>query len=482
MEDNILASPSPEKEQNPAKPFDLEQADKAFFDAFLKSLRQLHFTESSIVKALQLSDLEFIRESEFPIYDLLLDKEKELHQLIRLFTLNLPLPNSEASTLFGKLYEPLCRIGVLTQVNGKIEALVDLHPCLGLYIATDHRFNCKVEELRVYYLGKDSYALGRGMPKKPVKKALDLCAGSGVHGILMAGIAENAVCADINPRAIAFIKFNARLNQIDNLQVCLSNLYEDIPQEKYDLILSNPPFVPDPTYNHYFNSTITGEKILQAIVEGLPTYLSEDGFCQIFTLLIHKNDHYISRIKQWLGQQMTILSYEDLNFRYSIKDYMLLHLSKYLNSESYSDRLQEWHLAAEKAGLTWVADGVLHFSRGHRESAVLDVNLDFELFDKYVNAYFEEPNIGPNTSLTLNPKVDGVSIQNLTEVPKHQVTFKEGLYTKVPITPEAYQLIIDNFQTSNKPGHLSQFNTSMDENDLMGTVERLVRLSVLLIE
>jgi len=277
---------------NPKIPFDLSRIDATFYSDFYNLLKRSSFNEDAVLESVNAEDFDKIHAEALPIYHCMLAENTPLNCLIKLFILNLSVKNGVAKHVFGDLFELLVCIGVLKEGAHHVTSEVDIYPCMGYFFSTDHRLNCNVGSLRVYYLGKDSYALARGIVRNPSENSLDLCAGSGVHGILASSFSKRVICAEINPRALNFINFNIRLNQVTNVIALASDLYLSLPAQKFDLILSNPPFIPDPTFNPYFDSSISGEKILKRIISGLPDFLSVNGLCQIFTLVIHAKEHY----------------------------------------------------------------------------------------------------------------------------------------------------------------------------------------------
>ena len=84
-------------------------------------------------------------------------------------------------------------------------------------------------------------------PGKPVKRAVDVCTGSGCLAILLAHqFADAKVDAiELSPDAMAVAKFNVAMHGLGKrVKLFHSDVFDAVPQVKYDLILSNPPYVP----------------------------------------------------------------------------------------------------------------------------------------------------------------------------------------------------------------------------------------------
>jgi ribosomal protein L3 glutamine methyltransferase len=80
----------------------------------------------------------------------------------------------------------------------------------------------------------------------PPAHVLDLCCGSGCIGIAAAVTFADAVVdlVDVDPRAVRLARRNAeRLGVGDRVRVHRSDLFDDLPDGRWDLILCNPPYV-----------------------------------------------------------------------------------------------------------------------------------------------------------------------------------------------------------------------------------------------
>ena len=80
---------------------------------------------------------------------------------------------------------------------------------------------------------------------KPGMKVLDLCTGS---GCIIVSIVHNVpevegTATDISKQALLVAKENAKLNQV-SVTFERSDLFEDVVENDFDVIVSNPPYIP----------------------------------------------------------------------------------------------------------------------------------------------------------------------------------------------------------------------------------------------
>lgn len=79
-------------------------------------------------------------------------------------------------------------------------------------------------------------------------KILDMCTGSGCIAIYIAKIFTNAKidAVDISKKALEVAKINLELHGCTNrINLICSDLFTNVPAQKYDVIISNPPYVDD---------------------------------------------------------------------------------------------------------------------------------------------------------------------------------------------------------------------------------------------
>jgi ribosomal protein L3 glutamine methyltransferase len=89
---------------------------------------------------------------------------------------------------------------------------------------------------------------GAAVPQSnPVTHAADVCTGSGCLAILLAHQFPKATvdAIELSPDALAVAKFNVALHRLAARVKCRrSDVFDAVPRAKYDLIISNPPYVP----------------------------------------------------------------------------------------------------------------------------------------------------------------------------------------------------------------------------------------------
>ena len=75
-------------------------------------------------------------------------------------------------------------------------------------------------------------------------KILDIGTGTGILAIMIAKLntKQHVFASDISPEALKVAKENALNHQV-NVEFIESNLFEHIPQQSFDLIVSNPPYI-----------------------------------------------------------------------------------------------------------------------------------------------------------------------------------------------------------------------------------------------
>jgi release factor glutamine methyltransferase len=129
-------------------------------------------------------------------------------------------------------------------------------------------------------------------PLTPGGRVLDLCTGSGVLAIAAARAgAAHVTAVDVSRRAVAAAWLNARLNGVA-VRALRGDLFEPVRGERFDLIVSNPPYIPsaddelpDRGPRRALDGGRNGRAFLDRICASARQYLSPGGA----VLLIHSS-------------------------------------------------------------------------------------------------------------------------------------------------------------------------------------------------
>ncbi|MBO1300018.1 MULTISPECIES: class I SAM-dependent methyltransferase [unclassified Enterococcus] len=107
----------------------------------------------------------------------------------------------------------------------------------------------------------------------PEGKILDVGCGYGPIGLSLAYASERFVeMVDINARAVDLAQGNAKRNQIKNVAIYQSNIYDEVAETDYAAIVSNPPIR-------------AGKKVVHEILTGAYARLRTGG---TLTIVIQK--------------------------------------------------------------------------------------------------------------------------------------------------------------------------------------------------
>jgi release factor glutamine methyltransferase len=141
----------------------------------------------------------------------------------------------------------------------------------------------------------DTWLLADALDDEPVlrgARVLDLCSGSGALAIRAAfGGAREVVAVDVSRRAVATIRLNAALNHV-RVRARRGDLFDAVAGERFDAIVSNPPYVPSPADElpargpqRAWEAGRDGRAVLDVICAGAPEHLRPGGV----VLLVHSS-------------------------------------------------------------------------------------------------------------------------------------------------------------------------------------------------
>ncbi|AZI14283.1 50S ribosomal protein L3 N(5)-glutamine methyltransferase [Avibacterium paragallinarum] len=155
-----------------------------------------------------------------------------------------------------------------------------------------------------------------GILKHPPKRIMDMCTGSGCIAIACAMQFPNAEvdAIDLSTDALDVAEINITHHNLnDRVFPIQSDLFFNIPLDKYDLIVANPPYVDQedldemPEEYHYepemaLGSGIDGLDITKRILKSAADYLTDDGIliCEVGNSMIHLIEQFPNVPFNWL--------------------------------------------------------------------------------------------------------------------------------------------------------------------------------------
>ncbi|MEM2117403.1 MAG: class I SAM-dependent methyltransferase [Candidatus Bathyarchaeia archaeon] len=137
----------------------------------------------------------------------------------------------------------------------------------------------------VYEPCEDSFLFAENLVVKKGDFVLDVGAGCGFLGIIAAEKASGVVAVDVNPYAVCCAKENAELNGVmDKMFFVRGDLFSPFkPNERFDLILFNAPYLPVEFSEGAFwierawAGGKSGRRVIDRFIREVPSYLRRDG-------------------------------------------------------------------------------------------------------------------------------------------------------------------------------------------------------------
>ncbi|WP_454300017.1 methyltransferase [Salana multivorans] len=138
-------------------------------------------------------------------------------------------------------------------------------------------------------IGGASRTLAQLTIRRPVERVLDLGTGCGIQALHAARHTRVVVATDVDERALAFTRFNAALNLSPSdgvVETRLGSMLEPVAGERFDLVVSNPPFVITPreagmTEYTYRDGGASGDDLVRDLVGSLGSVLTPGGVAQL---------------------------------------------------------------------------------------------------------------------------------------------------------------------------------------------------------
>ena len=191
--------------------------------------------------------------------------------------------------------------------SGQLIPLVDVHPYgepdTDWFIVSD--IGAPATPDHVLGLGGASLTLARITPRRDIGRAMDLGCGAGSQVLHAARHASRVVATDTNPRALRLTALTAALSGIAEEQVDLreGSLFAPVSDERFDLVVSNPPFVISPSHRFtYRDAGLPGDELSRLVVRGAAAHLAPGGMAAVLGNWLHvEGEDWRERVAEWVS-------------------------------------------------------------------------------------------------------------------------------------------------------------------------------------
>jgi hypothetical protein len=238
--------------------------------------------------------------------------------LARLFVLGLPCEVADTAMAFPTLeLDGAIQLGLVRLGESDCAALVDLRPYsftdswgeAEWWIASDLgelALGVALPEDHVLGVGGASLTLAGLQFGQPSALTLDLGTGCGIQAMHASRFSGLVIATDISRRALDYTSFNAALNGIRNIEVRPGSMFEPLKGDRFDFIVTNPPFVVTPriagvpTYE-YRDGGRVGDAIVAEVIAGAAAHLNPGGVAQLLGNWEYRSDQDgLERIGSWI--------------------------------------------------------------------------------------------------------------------------------------------------------------------------------------
>ena len=230
-----------------------------------------------------------------------------LNTLVRWFWLDSAVDVVEArGDIPDAVLDCFLRSGMLANEEGRFVPRVRISPFNQLFLLSDHVAASKAAQAAdtVLWPNPTTRLASRMAMRNRVERTLDLGTGCGVLAILAAAHSGHVVATDLNPRTRDFCEFNASLNGVENVEFREGSGFEPVRGERFDLILTNPPFFVTPKVRRVLSDS--GRELdgfCRALVQESPAHLNEGGYCQMLAEWVQvKGQGWQERIGGWMAE------------------------------------------------------------------------------------------------------------------------------------------------------------------------------------
>jgi methylase of polypeptide subunit release factors len=245
-----------------------------------------------------IADTAIARGLRRPAARALGDRDDPLAVLGRLFVLGMPQPAAAVDAALPRTGAAgLAQLGLAATSGATVTASAILRPQAFAddrgsgqwWIASDldeAALGGPLPEDHVLGVGGASLTLAGLQLPTPAGRALDVGTGCGIQALRARRSVSAVVATDVSERALRFTRLNALLNRVEGISTRRGSLFEPVRSERFDRIVSNPPFVITPRAAdvpayEYRDGGMQGDDLVAAFVAEAGGHLAPGGVAQL---------------------------------------------------------------------------------------------------------------------------------------------------------------------------------------------------------
>jgi methylase of polypeptide subunit release factors len=305
--------------------------------------------------------------AKVPAQALCLSGDSPLETLMSLFLLNRSTDVEVVKRAIAPMeLDTWIRGGLLRIEKQQVIPEVRVSPYANLLITCDRFLTDAAPSTRdsVMGVGTSSLMLAESTIRSKVESALDLGAGAGIQSLLAARHCKNVCSVDVNPRSLEFARFNARLNDLDQIEFVEGDLFEPVASRRFDLIVCNPPYVISPKFEvHYSDNPQAGDNFCEQIVRQVPDLLNEGGIFQMYFDWAHtKGQPWQERLADWCKDSSCDAWVMHKQTR-TPSQYTLVWNSEISERPEFKEVCDRWMACYEELGIEAMSTGLITMRR-----------------------------------------------------------------------------------------------------------------------
>jgi SAM-dependent methyltransferase len=287
---------------------------------------------------------------------------------IRLFLAGAAVPLED----FCRAVEPMdpaawAELGLVEAEGDVVQRRVVLRPNEGVIVAHDFaQPDGSQRSDHVLGVTRSTTTFAQAMMRRHVERTLDLGTGGGYLAILAARHCPHVLGTDVNGRAIAMARFNTQLNGVSNIELAVGDLFEPAGERRFDLVVSNPPFVVSPEGGVLFrDSGLVGDEICERIIRRAPARLVEGGFTQVLCNWVRiAGLDWVERLTGWFeGSGCDVWIIQTISMDPAEYAQHWLGQGDLLSKDQFIERFNRWMAYYDRQGIEAIDFGLINLRR-----------------------------------------------------------------------------------------------------------------------